>query len=169
MKKYFTLLAFMLLGGFILTSCETTEYIDDGIDYDTYSVVYKVNNRTFTAGNNYSTDFVFPSNITVLSSDMVLVYRQKDVSGGNPVWEMIPKTIYLTNGEELDYDFDFTINDAVIFMGGTDLANAPTDFTHNQNFRVVIVPAEFGNKMDYTDYNKVIQYYNIDETKAIDL
>lgn len=174
MKKYFTLTAFALLGSFILTSCATEN--DDRTDYDTYSVVYDLINATFSSANDFTLYYNFPSTLNTYSSDVVLVYRKKDVYSGNSVWEQIPKTVYFDAGKELDYDFDFTVNDVRIFVQGNyDLVTTttPAGYLNNQTFRIVLVPAHYIHKsvtpIDYSDYNAVINYYNIDDTKVTEI
>lgn len=83
-----------------------------------------------------------------------------------PVWQLIPRTLYLQQGE-LDYDFDFSKEDFTIYAGGTyDLSLTPGYLT-NQTFRIVIVPGYFSNRManpvDYSDYNAVIKAFNIND------
>lgn len=136
---------------------------------DTYSKARDIS-VSFNSQNNYS----FKVDINIPSSDVVLVYR-RDLSSGGVVWQQIPRTLYLTQGE-LDYDFDFTTQDAVLYAGGTiNLPVAAQDpgfnngYLINQTFRVVLVPASFGKNanIDYSDYNSVAKYYNIDESKVI--
>lgn len=169
MKKYFTLMALMLIGGFLITSCTRTEYVDDGIDYDTYSVVYDATG-TFAASNGYNLAFDFPQ--VLYPSDVVLVYRRAGTFNGNTVWQPLPRTVYLNNGngDEFDYDFDFTVNDVQIYVDATDINAVPAaDYLNNQTFRIVIVPASFGGKVDLSSYEKVIKHYNIDDTKVKNL
>ena len=169
MKKFFP---FLLLAFFALTiiSCDN----DDDRDYtdnDTYSVVLDIKNESFTYDKDLG--YVIHKSFTnpLYNSDVVLIYRQSGTDNGNPIWQQIPRTLYLNQGE-LDYDFDFTINDIAIYAGGNyDISTTP-QFLNNQNFRVVLVPASFGRatssagNVDYSDYNSVIKYYNIDDSKV---
>lgn len=167
MKKYFTLFVLALFGSFILSNCTRTEYVDNGVDYDTYSVVYDATG-TFAASNNYTLAFDWPQQL--YNTDVVLIYRQAGNSGGSPVWQQIPRTVYLPNSEEFDYDFDFTIYDAEIYIDATNISSIPAaDYLNNQTFRMVIVPASAGKNVDLTSYQKVIKFYNIDDKKVINL
>ena len=139
-------------------------------DNDTYSVVLDINNVNFsyTAADGYhiSRSFTTP----LYNTDVVLIYRKTgSTSDGSTVWQAIPRTLYLAGGNELDYDFDFSRNDIMIYANGNyDLSTTPT-YLNNQSFRVVLVPASAGGKnanVDYSDYNSVIRYFNIDDSKV---
>lgn len=165
MKKY---LSFLLLAifGFVALSCNN----DRDVDNDTYSVVYDVT-ESFTAANNYEVLKTF--NNPLYNEDVILVYRRSSTSG-TPVWQQIPRTLFLTEGE-LDYDFDFSANDVLLKAGGTIVfANQNQTFNstylQNQVFRIVIVPASAGKAaVDYSNYNEVIKFFNIDDTKVKNL
>lgn len=174
MKKYFTWMILAIFGGLFLMSCERNT---DTVDNDTYSVVYDIREnfvKSSTSNSLYGINKTF--NTPLYSSDVVLIYRQDGTSSGNPIWKLLPKTYFLTQGE-LDYTFDFTRNDIQIYANGNfDLSAQDTTFKNtylnNQVFRVVIVPASMGKKsatsvkIDYNDYDAVIKYFNIDDTKV---
>lgn len=163
MKKYFSFLLVALIG-FVAISCVEDRVDDPYIDNDTYSVVYDATG-SFTAANFYTLTFDFPQKL--YKSDVVLVYRRTGVDNGNNVWKQIPNTIYFSNGDELDYGFDFTVNDVQIFaQGNYDISTTPTYLT-NQTFRIVIVPASFGKaNVDFSDYNAVVKYFKINDTQV---
>ena len=53
-------------------------------------------------------------------TDMLLIYKSiGSTDDGYPIWQQIPITFYLDGGHELDYNFDFTRYDFVIYAGGT--------------------------------------------------
>lgn len=173
MKKVILFLA--LAGMAVLQSCTTKEeyYVqDDSYDSDTISEVWEYTNVDFYSGNNFSVLLSFPHQ--TYTSDMILVYHLYDVVNGTDVWRLLPQTYYFNNGGELDYNFDFTIYDVNIFLGANfDLNTLDSSWSQNQIFRVVVVPGYFGNKMaastksiDLTDYQAVIDYYKIDESKV---
>lgn len=148
---------------------------DDRIvqDNDTYSVVLDINNVGFSydAQNGYfiSRSFTKP----LFNTDVVLMYRKiGSTNDGSPVWQSIPRTLYLNNGNELDYDFDFSKNDIMIYAKGNyDISTTP-EYLANQTFRVVLVPASSGGKnagVDYSDYESVIKFFNIDDSKVKNL
>lgn len=166
MKKFFPLILLAFVSMFVL-SCDNDDDVQY-VDNDTIAGVIEIT-RSFQYNNSTDQHFINQS-ISMLDSDMALVYRLKDTSNGNDVWEQIPKTIYLANGEEVDYDFDFTKNDVQIYLAGTYDVTTTPEFYNNQTFRIVLVPAGFLNKsatppVDYSDYNAVIKYYNIDDSK----
>ena len=106
----------------------------------------------------------------MLDQDYVVIFRQTGTSGNAPVWQQIPRTLYLNQGE-LDYDFDFSKNHFMIYAGGTyDLSTTP-QYLNNQTFRVVLVPAVYGKNATLEDlkklsYEEIIAKYNIDESKV---
>ncbi|MEI7510251.1 MAG: collagen-like protein [Flavobacterium sp.] len=104
---------------------------------------------------------------SIYVSDNILVYRLTGtINSSTPIWQLIPRTLYLTQGD-LDYDYDFSKIDFSIYAGGTyNLALTPT-YINNQTFRIVILPGYFINKskqVDTSNYNEVIKAYNIDDS-----
>ncbi len=169
MKKLFSIFALALLSMFAV-SCDNNDDEVQIVDNDTYSGVFEIT-RSFQYDNTAQLHFINQSisQYGMLDSDVALVYRLKGVSNGNDVWEQIPKTIYLSNGEEVDYDFDFTKNDIQIYVNATFNIVGSPQYYNNQTFRIVLVPAGFLKSVkppvDYSDYNAVIKYYNIDDSK----
>ncbi|WHF50534.1 hypothetical protein QGN23_08790 [Chryseobacterium gotjawalense] len=172
MKNYLTLVLIAIFS-IVAVSCDNRN--DDVLvnDNDTFSVVLDINNVNFSfdAQNGYfiSRSFTKP----LFNTDVVLIYRKTGTaSDGSPVWQSIPRTIFLSNGNELDYDFDFTKNDIMIYANGNyDIATTP-QYLNAQTFRVVLVPASSGAKnakVDYSDYNSVISYFKIDDSKVTNL
>ena len=102
MKKYFTLMVLAIFGGLLMMSCEMNEVVDRDIqDNDTYPVMKDVTG-TFTSSGNYT----LTQSINIANSDVVLVYRNYNSnSSSSAVWQLIPKTYYLSNNGELDYNF----------------------------------------------------------------
>ena len=149
-------------------SCDNDDDVQY-VDNDTYAGVIEIT-RNFQYNSTEDVYFINQS-ISMEPSDMALVYRLKDGSNNGDVWEQIPRTLYFSGGRELDYDFDFTQKDVQILAGGNyDISTTPT-YLNNQTFRIVLVPAGFLNKgakppVDYSDYNAVIKYYNIKDSKV---
>lgn len=164
MKKITLILAF--IGMITLNSCTTNEVVErDLIDNDTIAEVFEVT-TSFSSNNNFSRLVTF--NPAIYSSDMVLVYHLYDVVNGSDVWRIMPQTYYFDNGVELDYNFDFTKYDVNIFLDSNDnLNNFSSDWTQNQTFRIVVIPAAFTNRssVDYSDYNKTIEMLGYKDTK----
>ena len=169
MRKYFTLMLIAVFT-FAVVSCDTRN--DDVIvqDTDTYPVVLDINNVNFDndAQNGYHIERSFTS--PLMSTDVVLIYRKGgSATDGSAIWQLIPRTIYLDGGNELDYDFDFTKNDIMIYANGNYDISATPEYLNNQTFRVVLVPASAGAKsasVNYTDYDSVIRYFKIDDSKV---
>lgn len=161
----------VILFGFSAVNCSND---DDRIDYDTYSFVYDIRNVNFQLVNGsyqISRSFINP----LYDSDVVLIYRQTGyTSNGSPIWQSLPITYYLAGGHEVDYTFDFSRFDFVIYTGGTfDLGTTP-EFILGQSFRIVTVPAQYGKNansagVDLTDYESVINYFKIDDSQVTNL
>ena len=163
MKRFTLILAF--IGMITLQSCTVNDTNNDGIDNDTISEVFEYTNVNFFP-NDYSVVLTYPH--TILSSDMVLVYRLSRTFQGEDVWKTLPETYFFGDGTlDLRYDFDFTRFDAQVNMEGFDLAGVSSSYRLNQVFRVLVIPAYFGknNNVDFKDYNAVVKAFNIDESK----
>lgn len=166
MKKLFPFLL-LFITSFILFNCKEDDEVQVQVDYP---AVYDLRNVNFsynaTDGWTYGQSFTKP----LLDQDYVVIFRQTGTSGNAPVWQQIPRTLYLDQGE-LDYDFDFSKNDFMIYAGGTyDLSTTP-QYLNNQTFRVVLVPAVYGKNATSEDlkklsYEEIIAKYNIDESKV---
>ena len=160
----------MAIFSFAAGSCDTRN--DDVIvqDNDTYPVVLDLNNVSFSndAENGYNINRSFTK--PLISTDVVLIYRKAgSASDGSPVWQSLPRTLYLNDGNELDYDFDFSRNDIMIYANGNYDISTTMQYLNNQTFRVVLVPASAGGKnanVDYNDYESVIKYFKIDDSKV---
>ena len=168
MKKITLVLAF--IGMITLQSCTVNEDNVNGIDNDTISEVFEYTNVNFLP-NSYTVVLNYPH--TIYSSDMVLVYRLSDIFQGDDVWKLLPETYYFDDGTlSFRYDYNFTRYNAEVKLEGYDLAGLPPAVRLSQVLRVVVIPAYQANKMaakkvDFNDYNAVINTYNIDESKII--
>jgi hypothetical protein len=163
MKKITLIVAF--IGMITLQSCSTSN--DNNIDNDTISEVFEYSNVNFLP-NDYSVLLTYPHSI--LSSDMVLVYRLSGSFQGEDIWKLLPETYYFDDGTlDLRYDFDFTRFDAELHLEGFDLAGVSNGYKLNQIFRVVVVPGYFGknSKINFNDYKAVIYVLNINARKLI--
>ncbi len=155
MKKIFLLLA--VVGMTFLQSCEG----DEGPagpqgPAGPSAEVFEIRNVNFINDGTGNYGIIYDLNPAILNADMILVYRLSGVSNGLDIWESIPKTIYFSNGEELDYNFDFTTNDISIYLGYTDQSVLTPNFIQNQVFRVVIIPGYLSNKVaNDTSYGNV--------------
>lgn len=161
MKKIILLLAVVLTAG--LQSCTGPE---GPPGYSAEAEVFEISNVNFTSDSQGSYGIVYDLNPQLAIADMILIYRRSATFNGSPVWESLPKTYYFDNGEELDYNFDFTRMDLTINIGYTDVSVLTPQFMQNQLFRVVIIPGYLSNKnqtVDLNDYNAVIKAYHINE------
>jgi len=166
MKKI--LLLFSAVGLLSLTGCNN----DDNFDQDTIAEVFEVANVDFNP-NDYSV--VLPLDPSLYSGDMILVYRLTDDPDTDlDVWQLIPRTLYFDNGDEIDYDYNFTQEDVLLYMGANfDLPDVDAAYTQDQVFRIVIIPGngsnfrKNANSLDqYKDYNAVIKKYGINDSKV---
>jgi len=178
MKK---ILLFLFLGAVGLTaySCDNNDDVVQGVDYDTISQVKDITGTFSSTG-----DYTISQGLNIPSTDVVLVYR---LVGGN-AWQQIPKSVYLPDvagkptNRVFDYNFVFNSQQVQIRIDDENF-NLPSDLTsgeissylNNQTFRIVLVPASAtgvgGAKsknasVDYSDYNAVVRYYKIDDTKV---
>jgi hypothetical protein len=143
--------------------------------------------RDITVNFNAANSFTINQGIDILNSDVVLVYRNINSNGfgSGAIWQMIPKTFYLTDvanfpqGRELDYNFDFTtgangdveIRTESNFNQTTQLATTEVSrYLTNQTFRIVLIPANPNKSatppVDYSDYDSVIKYYNLNDSNV---
>lgn len=172
MKKFLPVLLLAFVSLFIFSCDDNSNDNAPYQDNDTYSQMRDVTGN-FTAANSYA----FTQGINIQSTDVVLVYRYLGDS-----WQLIPKMMYLPNatgmptGREFQYNFVFDSQTVQIsiddenFNLSTGLTSAEaTQYLNNQKFRIVLVPASSGKtNIDYSDYNAVVKYYNLDDSKVIE-
>ncbi len=171
MKKYFMLALVGLFSFGTMVSCDDRN--DDVLvqDNDTYSVVLDINNVDFTMepGNMQSGTIIRSFTQPLVGTDVVLIYRKAGTAqDGSPVWQSIPRSVYFEDNI-LDYDFDFSKNDIHIYADGNYNLSTVPEYVKSQTFRVVLVPASAGAKnanVDYTDYQSVIKFYKINDSKV---
>ncbi|PZU90742.1 MAG: hypothetical protein DI529_01975 [Chryseobacterium sp.] len=170
MKKLFPFIIVAIFG-FLLISCERTEYVDNSVPTD-YPAVYDLKNVSFSYNQDLGWHYGQSFNKPLLDQDYVIIFRQSGTSNNSPVWQQIPATIYpYNNNLEFNYDFDFSKNDFMIYAGGNyDITTTP-QYMNNQTYRVVLVPAVFGKNANAGDlskmsYEEVIAKYNIDDSKV---
>lgn len=172
MKKFIPLVLLLISSIFIL-SCkdDNDDIVQVEVDYPT---VYDINVNLVQNDTNYF-GFNQPFNGALLSQDIVLVYRKSNPGQNNPIWESLPKT-YFFGADEMDYTFNFTREDVQIdlnanFNLATTDGTFKSQYINGQTFRVVLVPAVFGNKNANSvdprklSYEEVIRLYNIDDSK----
>ena len=117
----------------------------------------------FTAGENYEAVIDFNEmGVEVFESDVVLVYLkvgEDGTAGGAPVeaFRMLPQT-YFINGEQLQYNYDYTFFDILVFLDGTvDFATLDPSFLNNRILRIAVIPAEFASSLDVNNIDAVLK------------
>lgn len=172
MKKIITLLA--VVGLVLFSACEGPEGPpgmpgqdgQDGIGAVTFDIVnqnlFKEDNNTYSVSNTFFNEV----GTNLLGSDMVLIYWKSGSTNTNlSVWKLIPRRINFSNGDVLDYDFDFSVEDYIISAHGNyALANRP-EYIFGQTFRVVIVPNDLLSSVNINNYNEVISALRINENE----
>ncbi|MFL9832373.1 hypothetical protein ABS764_16085 [Flavobacterium sp. ST-87] len=166
MKKIITLFAFVGLLAF--SACSSSDDFDE--DNDTIPLVFEIESEDFVFNNvdGYNLSYTFQQWIgdDLYDDETVLIYRLEDVlNSGAPVWQLIPRTLYLDEGE-LDYDYNFSPIGFKIFAGGNYNLNLTPQYLNNQTFRVVIIPAVFATSLDTTNYNEVMNTLKLSENQV---
>lgn len=177
MKKILPLI--LLAGvGFLTYSCDNSNddpvVVNPGQDSDTLPEMKDVN-VSLNSSNSYS----HVELLNLQNTDVVLVYR-KDPNAGN-AWQLIPKNYKLINNREFGYNFLFNREKVEIYTEGeapsTLSSSEAGTYLNGQTFRIVLVYANAGKvvgkntakvkaDVDYNDYNAVVKYYNLDESKV---
>jgi hypothetical protein len=119
----------------------------------------------FTAANNYTGvwDFKPP----IFDSDVVLIYVRWETDNGNTIWRALPQTVFFEEGV-LVYNYDFSKVDFSVFLETTfDPSLLANDWTRNQRFRVVVVPADFSSRINYNDYEGVVKMLGLSESDFV--
>jgi hypothetical protein len=164
MRKIFLL--FAMAGTVAFTGCTVEDDQPDVIENNYTFVAEAFDLNTINLGFESATgryEYLVDFNEMLYPSDVILVYRRV-TDNGVAAWQQIPRTLYIGGTDEVDYDFNFTREDLLIFADANfDLATAP-EFTVNQTFRVVIIPADASARMDYSNYETVAAKFNIKES-----
>lgn len=168
MKKIVTLFAFVSLVAF--SSCTTTEEYNVE-DNDTYPEAFEIKNVNLSkvADNEYNLKSTFQYEIggNLYDDETVLIYRlTSTINSTTPVWQLIPRTIYFTNNNELDYDYDFSKVDFIITARGNYVLQNTPEYIRDQTFRVVIIPSDLAASMDTTNYTEVMKTLKISESQV---
>ncbi|MDP9957721.1 hypothetical protein J2X97_003393 [Epilithonimonas hungarica] len=164
----------MLVASVFIFSCKDDD--DDYVQVDVdYPAVYDLNINLIQNAPNYY-GYNQPFDRPMLSQDIVLVYRKNNPGSNTPIWEPLPKT-YFFDANAMDYTFNFTTSDVQIDLSADfDLsvqnASFKSTYLNGQTFRIVLVPAVYGNKNANTvdlskmTYEEVIAKYKINDSKV---
>ena len=114
----------------------------------------------FNENNGY--EFIEPYGFEVFPSDVTLVYIEWETDNGTPIWRLLTQTEYFEDGV-LVYNYDFTQEDVRLFLDGTvNLNSLGNEWTQNQAFRVVVVPADNVDGVDISNLDLVMLAGNIE-------
>ena len=171
MKKFLPLLL-LLISSIFIFSCKDD---NDEVQVD-YPAVYDVNVNLLQNDPDYF-GYNQKFNASLLNQDIVLVYRKSNPGNNTPIWEPLPKTYFFNEGA-MDYTFNFTTADVQIDLRADFNLSTKEDnnfrgtYLNGQTFRIVLVPAVFGNKNANNvdprslSYEEVIAKCNIDDSKV---
>ncbi|TDE02328.1 hypothetical protein [Flavobacterium hiemivividum] len=167
MKKISAILA--VIGMIFISSCSGPEGPPgfDGLNGQDglLAEVFELKNVDFSF--NATDGYTIYRTLTpqIFESDNVLIYRMTGtVDVNTPIWQLIPRTLFLTEGE-LDYDFDFSKKDFTIYAGGNYNISTTPQYIKNQTFRIVIVPGSFSTSINKNNYADVMAALNIKESQ----
>jgi len=159
MKKILTL--FAIVGLVAFSSCSSD---DDGPDNDTIPQAFEIQQNFINdAADGYIISEPFSKFIggELYQDESILVYRLEGTNAsGSDIWQLIPRTVFFSNGDELDYDYNFSKQGFTIFAGGNYNLSTRPAFLTNQVFRFVIIPSNLlasVNKNNYLDVMKTLK------------
>ena len=138
----------------LLTSCQGEDGIDgqDGGIFvaSAFEIEIDFNNAN---AYEYFEDYGFQ----VYPSDVTLVYILWETNSGQDVWRLMPQQA-VSNAVPFTYNYDFTQTDVRFFLDGdlNDFHLLGSEWTQNQVFRVVVVPADNVDAIDTSNIDAVI-------------
>jgi hypothetical protein len=136
-------------------------------DNDTYPEAFEIKNVNLAklANNEYNLKSTFKFEIggDLYDDETVLVYRMTGLIN-TPIWQLIPRTIYLSNGDILDYYYDFSKVDFIITARGSCSLLYTPNYIDNQTFIIVIVPSKLSKKVDTNNMEAVMNASNLKES-----
>lgn len=117
----------------------------------------------FNQANNYQ--IIEAYGFDVFEFDVTLVYILWEIVDGQDIWRLVPQSVEFIDGT-LTYNYDFTQNDVRLFLDGTtDFSQLTSEWTENQVFRVVVIPADNVDGLDFSDINAVMKANQIESFK----
>jgi len=162
------ILSILFMSALLFTSCEGEQGppgfdgvngIDGGLIVSSAFEI-QVN---FNQANNY--EIIEAYGFEVYPFDVTLVYILWETLDGQEIWRLIPQSVEFPDGL-LIYNFDFTQDDVRLFLDGTiDFNLLNTEWTENQVFRVVVVPAENVDGVNISNINAVMKANHIKSFK----
>ncbi len=118
---------------------------------------------------DYNALLSFPSDFTMLESDVAIVYAlwgTETVNGTDlEIWRQLPQTVFTDDGLLL-YNYDFTVSDVSVFMESDfSLSVLGPNLTDDWIFRVVVIPAQFHDNArtttDFSNYYEVVEKFGL--------
>lgn len=168
MKKMIALLA--VTGILSFQSCTVTD-VTPVVDNDTIPEAFEINNVNLSkvSNNEYNFSSIFKYEIggNLYDDETVLIYRLTGfVNPNTPLWQLLPKTVYFSNGDVLDYFYDFSKVDFVITASGSYNLLATPSYIDNQTFRIVILPSNLATSINTNNYLEVMNVLNLKESQV---
>lgn len=171
MKKIFTLLAAIALVSLQSCTVQETKVVEAApyTDYDTYPQAFEIKNvnlsKVSNTEYNLKSTFKFEIGGDLYDDETVLVYRLTSlINSSTPIWQLIPRTVYFSNGDVLDYYFDFSKVDFIITARGSYNLLATPEYIDKQTFRVVIIPSKLSSTVDKNNFEAVMNAAHLKET-----
>ncbi len=169
MKNLVTILFVSVM---LLTSCEGPQGPPgrdgfDGFNADEYAALSFERTVDFEYFNDSGLQEAFINlPFDILDSDAVLIYRLENIVeiDGVPTeaWSALPQNFFLPGSNIIQYVFNHTYADVELLIDGNfDLSTLGNEFTQNQIFRVIILPADAIGRLDTSNINTVIEAYGI--------
>lgn len=152
MKKIASLLFIFAL---LLTACQGEDG-KDGQDGGIFVASAFEIEIDFNAANSY--EYFEEYGFYVYPSDVTLVYILWETADGQDVWRLLPQ-FAVSNEIPFTYNFDFTQTDVKFFLDG-DLDSfhlLGAEWTQNQVFRVVVLPADNVDGIDTSNINALME------------
>jgi hypothetical protein len=157
----------VVVGIFSLQSCTGPEGIPGPAGQDgLLSEVFELKNVNFVYDSTEGYTIYQTLTPSIYASDVILIYRLSGtINSTTPIWQLIPRTLFLDQGNELDYDYDFSKEDFTIYAKGNyDISMTP-QYLGNQTFRIVIVPGAFSANLKTSNYEDVMDKLNLNESQ----
>ena len=162
------ILSLLFISTLLFTSCEGVQGPPgfdgvDGLDGGLIvSSAFEIE-VDFNLANNY--EIIEPYGFDVFEYDVTLVYVLWETADGQDIWRLVPQSVEFIDGT-LTYNYDFTQNDVRVFLDGTtDFNLLSSEWTQNQIFRVVVIPADNVDGLDFSDMNAVMKANQIESFK----
>ena len=162
------ILSLLFISTLLFTSCEGVQGPPgfdgvDGLDGGLIvSSAFEIE-VDFNLANNY--EIIEPYGFDVFEYDVTLVYVLWETADGQDIWRLVPQSVEFIDGT-LTYNYDFTQNDVRVFLDGTtDFNLLSSEWTQNQIFRVVVIPADNVDGLDFSDINAVMKANQIESFK----